>query len=64
MKEQINRVQGLVTVDEMAKILNVPKSWIYERTRQGQKAIPFIRLGAYVRFEPEVVINFFKSKEN
>ncbi len=56
--------RGLVTVDELSKILNVPKTWIYERTRQGQEAIPFIRLGAYVRFQPEVVIDFFKTKEN
>ncbi len=56
--------RGLVTVDELSRILNVPKTWIYERTRQGQAAIPFIRLGAYVRFQPEVVINFFQSKGN
>ena len=64
MNEPINKVQGLVNADEIARILNVPKTWIYERTWQGQKAIPFIRLGAYVRFQPEVVINFFKSKED
>ncbi len=56
--------QKLVTVDELAQVLKVPKSWIYERTRQGQKAIPFVRLGAYVRFDAEEVINFFKSNGN
>ncbi len=60
----VKAAPGLVNVDELAKILNVPKTWIYERTRQGQEAIPFIRLGAYVRFQPEEVINFFKSKED
>jgi excisionase family DNA binding protein len=64
MDEPIKKVHGLVNADEIARILNVPKSWVYERTRQGQKAIPFIRLGAYVRFETEAVINFFKSKED
>lgn len=59
-----SKVQGLVNADEIARILNVPKTWVYERTRQGQEAIPFIRLGAYVRFVPEEVINFFRSKEN
>ena len=53
----------LANADELAAILNVPKTWIYERTRQGQKAIPFIRLGAYVRFQPEEVIKFFKNKQ-
>lgn len=53
-------MSNLITVDELAKVLNVPKSWIYDRTRQGPEAIPFIRLGAYVRFDAEEVINFFK----
>ncbi len=61
-----NRWKGslrLVNVDQMAEILGVPKSWIYERTRQGPMAIPHIKLGAYVRFEPEAVIKFFKDKQ-
>lgn len=53
--------QQLATVEQMAEMLQVPKSWIYDRTRQGQEAIPFIRLGAYVRFDAEAVINFFKT---
>lgn len=54
--------RNLITVDELAVILKVPKSWIYDRTRQGQNAIPHIKLGAYVRFDPEEVIKFFKSQ--
>jgi hypothetical protein len=50
----------LLTADQLAGTLSVPKSWIYDRTRQGQEAIPFIRLGAYVRFDVEEVISFFK----
>ena len=61
MTNQVSQ-RRLVTVDQMAEILSVPKSWIYERTRQGQTAIPFIKLGAYVRFDSEEVINFFKSQ--
>ena len=38
----------LFTVEELAERLKVPKSWIYERTRLN--AIPFRRLGKYVRF--------------
>ena len=57
-------VEKLLTVDELSKVLNVPKSWIYERTRQGQTAIPFVRLGAYVRFDAEEVITFFKNSGN
>lgn len=54
----------LVTVKELAELLRVPISWVYGRTRQGQEAIPHVKLGAYVRFDPEEVINFFKSSGN
>lgn len=55
--------QRLITVEELSQVLNVPRSWIYERTRLGQAAIPFIKLGKYVRFDQEEVIKFFKSQE-
>ena len=56
--------ERLVNVKEMAEILNVPVSWIYDRTRQGPKVIPYVKLGAYVRFNPEEVINFYRNKSN
>ncbi len=52
------------TPQEMAKILNVPVSWIYQRTRLGSSAIPHVKMGKYVRFKPAEVIDFFKAKEN
>ena len=52
----------LVSVQEMAQILSVPVSWIYQRTCQGLEAIPHVKLGKYLRFEPQVVIEFFKNK--
>jgi len=56
--------ERFVTVEELSQILRVPKSWIYARTRQGKHAIPYVKLGAYVRFDPEEVINFFESAGN
>lgn len=50
----------LVDIAEMAHILGVHKSWLYERTRFNQ--IPCVRLGRYVRFEPHVVLAHFKEK--
>ena len=39
---------------ELAEHLNVPKSWVYERTRQnGPEVIPHMKLGKYIRFDPE-----------
>jgi excisionase family DNA binding protein len=41
----------LFTVEEAADALKLPKSWLYERTRKN--AIPFRRIGKYVRFTQE-----------
>jgi len=43
----------LLTIDEVAALLKVPKSWIYERTRR--KKIPHIKLGKYLRFQADVL---------
>lgn len=43
----------LLTLDEVAALLKVPKSWIYERTRR--KLIPHIKIGKYLRFSREAL---------
>ena len=41
----------LLTVDELAENLRVPKSWVYSRTREtGPDAMPKIVVGKYRRF--------------
>lgn len=50
----------LYTVQEAADTLQLPKSWIYERTRK--KAIPFHRLGKYVRFTTDDLAQIIASK--
>ena len=52
----------LVTVKELSEILKVAPSWIYQRTRLGPNALPHIRLGKYMRFDPEQVIRFLTDK--
>jgi hypothetical protein len=43
-------------VAEIARVLHVPVSWIYGRTRRrGKEQIPHIKLGKYLRFEMEAV---------
>ena len=51
------RSDALLTVSEIARLLKVPVSWVYERTRRrGLDRIPHYKLGKYVRFsEPEVI---------
>jgi len=55
-------MKSLITVQELAEILKVPVSWIYQRTSMGQEAIPYVKMGKYVRFDPEKVIEFFNKQ--
>jgi hypothetical protein len=42
----------------LADRLKVPVSWVYQRTRLGQQAIPHVKMGKYVRFDWDEVIAF------
>jgi hypothetical protein len=46
----------LLTPDELAERLKVPKSWVYKQSaRHGPDSIPVLRCGMYLRFSwPEV----------
>lgn len=58
-----DEVKPLLTVQQIADMLDVPKSWVYGKTQFGQKGIPHIKLGKYVRFDSDEVLEFFKNKE-
>jgi len=51
----------LITPQELALILKVPVGWVYQHTRLGQTAIPFVKVGKYIRFRSEEVIKFFED---
>ena len=49
----------LMDVAETARVLHVPVSWVYERTRRrGRDRIPHIKLGKYLRFARTEVITW------
>jgi excisionase family DNA binding protein len=48
----------LLTVDEVALILRVPKSWVYAHLGD----LPTIRLGRYVRFRASDIEEFLANK--
>ena len=51
--------ESLLTVHEVAKILKVPVSWVYERTRRhGTARLPHIKIGKYLRFRKEDVLGW------
>jgi excisionase family DNA binding protein len=56
-------MDDLLTVAEVAQLLKVPKSWVYERTRaRGADRLPFIKLGKYVRFEVSAVTAWVEAR--
>ena len=52
--------QNLISIKEMAKILDVPVSWLYSRTRTNE--IPHFKVGKYVKFSPEAVLQWIQEK--
>jgi excisionase family DNA binding protein len=52
----------LITVDELAERLKVPKSWVYSKTREkGPDAMPRIKTGKYIRFNYEAVLRYLEN---
>jgi excisionase family DNA binding protein len=52
--------QHFIGIQEMAKKLNVPTSWLYSRTRN--KEIPFYRVGKYCKFDESEVMAWIKKQ--
>ena len=58
-------MEDLHTVNELADALKVPKSWIYARTREtGPGSIPRIKVGKYLRFEIDKVIDWLRETDS
>jgi excisionase family DNA binding protein len=49
---------NLLTADEVAGILRVPRSWVYSHLTE----LPTIRLGRYVRFKRSDVERFLEER--
>src|SRR5690242_16523048 len=57
-----SRLLELLTVDDVAALLKVSKSWVYEHTRSRNAPrsdrLPHVKIGKYVRFDPQLVRAF------
>ncbi len=52
----------LLTVEEVAELLKVPQSWVYERSRKrANERLPHIKLGKYLRFYRKDVLNYMEG---
>ena len=56
MKDQANGI--LLTAEEVAQILRVPRSWVYSHLSE----LPAIRLGRYVRFRRSELDGFLEKR--
>ena len=53
----------LLTIEEVAELLKVPISWVYERTRRRTlDRIPGFRLGKYWRFRESDVLAWLERQ--
>jgi excisionase family DNA binding protein len=60
------RLYELLTVEEVAALLTVSKSWVYEHTRARgtprSERLPHVKIGKYVRFDPRLVRAFLDRR--
>jgi excisionase family DNA binding protein len=54
-------MEKLLTVEEVAKILNVSVAWVYDHADRKRPQVPSVRLGKAVRFRPEDVEQFIRE---
>ncbi len=53
----------LLTVEEVACLLHVPVSWVYERSRRrGPGQLPHFKIGKYLRFEVRALTDFIQRQ--
>ena len=53
---------SLLTPSDVAELLGVPKSWVYEQSRAGR--IPTVTLGRYKRYRREAIEAWLDEIEN
>jgi excisionase family DNA binding protein len=59
-------LEELLTVEDVAALLKVSKSWVYEHTRSRgtprSECLPYIKVGKYVRFDARSLRAFIQKK--
>ncbi|HEV2773823.1 MAG TPA: helix-turn-helix domain-containing protein [Thermoleophilaceae bacterium] len=54
--------ESLLTAEQVADLLGVPRSWVYEQSRQGR--IPTVTLGRYRRYRREAIDEWLREIED
>lgn len=59
---QLSREQALRGVAWVAEFLNVSRSWVYQASAAG--TLPCIRVGAALRFDPDVIRAWLRGEKS
>ncbi len=63
VRDSDRHADALLTVEDVAELLRVPVSWVYERTRaRSANRIPGFRLGKYWRFREADVLAWLEQQ--
>jgi excisionase family DNA binding protein len=61
--ERGNAGDVVLTAEEVAEFLKVPRSWVFEKTRARCKnRLPFLRIGRYLRFWKSEISDWLKNQ--
>jgi excisionase family DNA binding protein len=52
--------EALWAATDVAKYLNVSRSWVYQRAEAGE--LPSLRMGGLLRFDPEAVRSYARGE--
>ena len=64
MGNSSNGRDRLLTAEQVGEMYQVPKSWVYGRTRKrGVERLPHLKLGKYLRFEEGAVREFLERQK-
>ena len=59
--ERIEEAPGLLTAPQLAELLNMARTTLYEMAANGR--IPHIRIGSSIRFDPAATARWLRSRE-
>lgn len=60
----MHEIKELLTVDEIARKLNISVSWIYSNAREkGDNSIPHLKIGKYIRFQEDDVRQWLEKQQ-
>jgi excisionase family DNA binding protein len=61
-----DNLHELLTVEDVAALLRVSRSWVYEHTRsrgtRRSDRLPYIKVGKYLRFEARAIRAFIEKQ--